>query len=220
MKDGKGYRALRQGRIKILVIMAGVLLAVPVSASAMLMNFDTTGERAERIDTAGYLPSQGFGPVGGPAANNSLGYAMQFRIAEQTRLKNLQADILVHDYNLGADYVEFDFKIYSGTTVNPRMSTGYIPDIGTLVAQQRVYLTNDEFVSLVYDDYQTRDLNLDLDPGTYWIAYEREYGQGMSPGLISDLKYEGNVVVNPEPSTLGLMAVGLLGAGGLMRRRR
>ena len=56
-------------------------------------------------------------------------------------------------------------------------------------------------------------------PGTNTLDFVVT-GDGTTDGLLVDMEQVGAITVTPEPATAGLLAIGLLGVAGVVRRRR
>ncbi len=214
-----------------------IFLLFAADAHAFIIDVNYTGNVAERIDACGYgcgVGSTG-GYIGGPVANNSLGGAFQFNVDKPTRINYLLASAHVSNYYAPegeAEGMEFYFKLYTGTlnTYHGDPSLPY-PDVETLALIAPMFVTTstydvyypelDSWHTFTQEGYYS-DVQLpfkyNLKPGTYWIARERNYGQG---GPIVDdisVKFANSRIVTPEPATMLLFGSGL--AGVFLRKRR
>ncbi|MFC1510166.1 PEP-CTERM sorting domain-containing protein [Candidatus Omnitrophota bacterium] len=239
--------------------VAALLFSTGESHAFMVIDTVATGQLRERIDLCGY----GCGPVpmdtssypktvsllglkfaGGPVANNSVGYAQQFNILQETEVDYLL--ISAHIAQGQNSFPQFSshtmyFKLYTETlhTFRGDPSPPY-PDAATAALVSSLFVTThleDRYVPALDAwrpfevDGQYTDVpipfNMTLAPGTYWIAQER-YAENTG-GLFGQLAYgkgsgarvDGISVkfaATPEPATLFLFASGLAGAF-FMRRR-
>jgi len=225
---------------KTLIAMA-VLFCATNAQAFNIINVDYTGNVAERIDMCGYGCGVGGtgGYIGGPVANNSLGGAFQFSVDKPKNIDYLLASAHVSNHYTydQAEGMEFYFKLYTGTLNTYRGDpSGPYPDAGTLVLEAPMYVTtytedvyfpdmnswHTFFRDGYYSDVQI-PFNYNLKPGTYWLARERNYGQG-GP-IVDDIfvefgkgKDKIEKIVNPEPATLLLFGSGIVGA--FLRKRR
>lgn len=230
------------------LILTTILLLTPINSYALILDMDYTGLLYERIDSCGY----GCGRVsetaytsnllfaGGPVANNSMGYAQQFNIHNETRIEYLLASAYIEGENYSNQTTNNNlyFKLYTGTSnIYHQESSNPYPDVSTAVIisslfvttyLEDVYLPEDDIWHVferpgIYKDAYV-PVGITLIPGTYWIAQERYFDDGsdwsLSEGMqakVSNIsvKFVGNVV--PEPVTMILLGCGLLG-GVLMKR--
>lgn len=202
---------------RLILILSLFLLATPAWGS--LLSFDSTGEYAQKYDFGFYLGGSNFGWVGGPVANNSLGNAFQFEVGSPILIGNIVSDISVWDYYrpdecLGLDHLYFDYIFYSGTE-RDRYYNKLIPDMSTELARTHIDLYNDTDRDLTYLDHYSQPIDLWLDSGTYWLAYERGFSDSMSTGQISNVRYKNMIL--PEPTTMILFAFGF--ASALLKKR-
>ena len=194
-----------------MTVLIAVLLAFP--GIALAFNFEGlpfTNNSAERFDLGGYYKTYSLGSViGGPTANNSLGYASRFELAETTTLSQVLFDMSLSSYgehsaNVGVD---FYFKIYGGDTFY-HDSQDLIPNLNNLLFQSQpgslrfdIDLIKDGGL-IYYKQGQSlfslkSDVNITLEPGVYWLAFERNYGDSMDSGGFLSVKVE-TVIAPPK----------------------
>ena len=214
---------------KLLILIS--ILVIPAKAYALtIIPVDYTGNVAQRIDSCGYGCGGGStgGYIGGPAANNSLGGAFQFTIDHPVDIDYLLASAHVRNYSVPdgqTDGMEFYFKLYSGTlnTYQGEPSLPY-PAIGTfsLSAPMDVSTSTADvdipelgaWHTFTRDGYYTDvplPFDIRLQPGTYWIARERNSGQD---GPIVDhisVEFASRCPSIPESATRLLWGPGLVG---------
>ena len=197
--------------MKKLILAIGFLL-VAGNANAMLVDVFATGNMRERIDMCGYgcgytsnnpspgiVNSLGLMWAGGPVANNSVGYANQFSVSEETKIDYLLASAHIW----GGDRFSYDpitqtispelssntmyFKLYTGTLNNYHDDpSGPYPDSGTAALISSLFVTThwEDVYSEELDEWRQEEkqayytdtpvpFDITLAPGTYWIAQER-----------------------------------------------
>lgn len=212
---------------KLLLII--FICLFPSSVQASLLPFSFTGLSAERIDFYGeapgwYVPSsiQETAYIGGSAGFNSFGYALQFNTVSSMQLKNVVSDIYVYDSYTATpsddEYISFDYIVYS---LSSSFNGGVVPDINSELARlsQTAYEGD-------HSDVKSSKFNLQLDPGTYWLALEDVQRDSYGRGAIDNFRFEGRykggnlaTLTNPEPATFLLFSGGLLGAAFARRRK-
>jgi hypothetical protein len=222
------------------IILAIAFLLVTVNAHA-LINLAYTGNFAERNDVIGYYPISYLGnQIGGPIANNTLGYAQQFYLLDPSYFSSIHFDMKIISqggYEIPAGYsmpaegmggVDFKFKIYEGdagysnylggNAIRPDVShLRYTSDPVVLKFNEVDFVTPGGTTYLKDTQYyynQIKDINLELNPGTYWLAWERDDSSNI--GIFTSKELVGHHA--PEPATVLLMGVGLLGGAALRRK--
>jgi hypothetical protein len=204
----------------ILIGIAIVFCVHPVAHAYSVLNFSWTGQIAEKNDLLGYIDAAATSYIGGAAAANVDGYALQFTFAEKTFVKNVIADIDVKPWHpLTTESIDFWFSFYSGTTFRPFDPTDPVPDATTEVGKSStIYLSSNWDAVKSYPGYATSDFNLVFDPGTYWLAYEEPWADsGPAMAWVNNIRFEGYAV--PEPASLLMFGVGALALAGYGRRR-
>lgn len=197
----------REDKMKKLILIALLLVASPAQAN----QFNFTGLFAERIDIPlDYWATSTYGNVGGPQANNSLGYAAEFIAEEEVTINRIVTDLSA--FSLSGDFsgfIDVDFIVYQDTTAN-RFNGKTIPDINSELGRASLSLEFQSPHTVDFTDLQTDDINLTLSPGTYWLAYERDFGQSMAQGKFTNVRYSEYQTVTPEPMSLLLLGSGLI----------
>ncbi len=197
----EGYRHMK----KIILIL---LLLIPTQVEAYIFVEPLYTERvAEKTRDWGYTPNSTGGFMGG--RSDSLGGAFQFKVLETMNIDWLSVD--ARGYNLDSSRLEqsnFDFKLYWGSK-QYRDTNYYVPDLNTLAYKSTAYFKDNVTTDRYFDDKMVK-FDQTLKPGTYWLAREDN-------GSARDLKVDQisprfATVHNPEPTTMLMLAGGLLGA--------
>jgi hypothetical protein len=232
--------------LRMFVLLVTVSLIFTAKAEALLFaDVQYTGMIMERIDSCGY----GCGYVskesymsnlmyaGGPAANNSVGYAQQFNVSKETIIDYLL--VSAHISEMQNDFPDqtssstMYFKLYTGTsTIYQNEPARYpYPDVETAAIVSSLFVTT--YLEDVYfpedgvwhtfdrESYYIDEpipLDITLQPGTYWIAQERYPDNNIwnaNPDGRHDrvdgisVKFAQSDVV-PEPATILLFGTSLL----------
>lgn len=211
--------------MKIFCLCIGLLLCA-VPSFAFPIAFENT--YAELFDFPNvYMYAPIFGRVGGPAADNSMGYAQRFTLTETTYISSVDFDMHLTTFNHHRPgFIDFDFFIYEGDKVWHDDLWNFGPDRSQLHFRSSpvVLHTDLDFYTqggvAIYKEEQdilglTKAIDITLNPGSYWLAHEREYGQSMDYGAFKSKTLNGSTAV-PEPASLLLMMGGL---GWMVRRR-
>ena len=215
--------------LNVLSVVCCVLLMLPLPAYAFnILDVDYTGNVAERLDSCGYACGIGSNPtyLGGSLSTNSLGSAFQFNVYAPMDIDYLLASAHVRaESPIGpAETMPFSFKLYSNTLTSP---AGQYPDVGSFnlgapilvsTSTQPVYIPEiDTYVSFNQDGYYTDvplSFDVTLQPGTYWLAQERDLG--VAGPIVDNIstKFAANEGganhAVPEPATFIILALGLV----------
>lgn len=195
--------------MKRMVIIVALFLGLATPSFAYF-DFPFTGNQSVRYDTIGWSPQPYKGTfLNGSGASNVLEIADEFYISEAIDIDILKFNALVADHNLGEDTSFFYFDIYEGTVIKePPFLVGPIPDQRIFQSQTPLLVNETPFDKQFSDIFVPFDIT--LAPGTYWLSKQR--GAGTATYSVNQ-----QYGVVPEPSTLGLLAIGLV---GLVRRKR
>jgi len=206
----------------ILAIALTAVLSTP--AHALIIDLDYTGKFAELIDNIGWTSQSYGGYIGGPGGNNSIGGAKEFTVNGELNLDYLFYDARVHEsFNGVVDY-PFHFKIYEGSRLDIRANNQPIPGRNMLISSTTTVHAEP---NKTFDYYNVRTpFDITLQPGTYWLARERNYTvlpsgiRAPVGGPVVNVDVTGFEVASvhtPEPATLALFGAGL--AGIALRKR-
>ena len=196
-------------------------------------DLDLTDAYAERRHDSGdghYSRVSSLGIIGGPSANDRMGFASQFSLLEKTYVSSLTYDIHTTSDSIFTDRaVKFDFIIYKDA-IGPGGLR--LPDTANVLYRSPVELNFDQAGTdpdgtpryLDVKDYFGLQKNIDvaLDGGLYWFAYERSLVPGtdtlpsMGTGefrsaVFATLPGDTPQPTVPEPATLLLLGGGLAG---------
>lgn len=208
--------------MKTLSLLLVLLLTPLISHAFIPVDVDYTGNVAEKFDFGGYIPGSTGGYMGGPMANNSRGGAFQFIVMTQTQFDCIILDALAFNQGYAdIEESEFSFKLYKDDGVSRYRNP--VPNTANLIAMSPVYLTSEHRADKAYTDHVI-SFQANLEPGTYWFAREREYGDKAMMVTSIEARFAANDVGEsmanihaPEPSTLALLGGGLW---AMLRRRK
>ncbi len=205
----------------LLIWILSALVLCPSARAFESLAIAYSGAVAEKIDLTGrYYGGFDGGYMGGPAANNSLGGAYEFKTLEALYVDHLKVDARVWSFNrTGLQEFAFDWKLYGSTVLG---EYGAVPDQqDLLVASQMTVQTNED--PLEYNQLTGVEvpINRTLQPGTYWLARERELGR--SGPIVDNIKtdFYGNKMATahtPDPITCVTFGGGI--AWAIWRKRR
>jgi len=204
--------------IKMIAVLAALMGVFTLKANAQsATSFDYTGVTAADFapDEYGVWVSGVGAPTGAvwPSAQAGvLGIAQQFTIKQPTDISALDTSVVVYQPPQGYDETTLTWGIYSGTTIEELNSNFYpnnpIPLISSLVAQSVPIIYYSPVTSETQTVMEQIPFDVDLQPGTYWIA---EMGTGDAAVVPSQTYIDpsGGAAPVPEPPTLLLFGIGM-----------
>jgi len=173
-------------------------------------SFDYTGVTANDYEIVGWNP--GFVNVN-PGAAGALGVAEQFTITQPTDISALDTSVLVYPNSPLAPSTTLTWDLYSGTTfekLGGDTTSNLIPLVSSLILQSAplTYPADPTANQTVTDQLA---FNVDLQPGTYWIAQQGVNGGGVAVDPSQTyIDPPPGAVATPEPSTWILLFIGLV----------
>jgi len=226
--------------IRMITLLAALMLGFALQARAQsAINFDYTGVTANDFapdlivgDPGSYgtwISGSGGGVVWPSEAAGALGVAEQFTITAPTIISALNTSVMVPldpalSPGQGNASTILTWDLYSGTTFEELQGKIYpnnlVPLISSLVLQSAPVTYTTNFNSPTQTVTDQLAFNVDLEPGTYWIAQEGIAGGGavVDPSqTYLDPPGGGNTAQTPQPAvwiTMGLCALFILWRGG------
>lgn len=198
-----------------------ILILLPITAHAQLIDFSYTGNVAEAINGYNMWFPYGQNYKGGPSFNTLFagpggydlyGAAEQFIISEPTNI----SDLSLTAYMYTAGDTKFNYEIYSDTTyvLQGQQQSHPLPLVSSLMAQSDPLYADFSYDEWLKNPSKSMNFNLPfnvfLQPGDYWLVERGEGGAAMSTSQqYIDPPYKPTAVT-PEPATIALLGGGLL----------